>query len=924
MDPSRWQRIKDAFHAALDIAPGERSRFLEAELGDPALVEEVARLLEADDDATAYLARGATDLTSRERERGSLEVGARIGPYRVRRCIGTGGMGEVYEADQLEPIERRVALKVIRRGMDTREVVARFESERQALAMMSHVGIAQVYEAGVTDGGRPYFAMEYVQGLPITEYCDLHRLSHRCRLDLFLDVCSAVQHAHQRGVIHRDLKPSNLLVAGQGDSAVPKVIDFGVAKATTQSLTDKTLATQLGQWIGTPEYMSPEQADLGMLDVDVRTDVYALGVVLYELLVGARPFDADTLRAAGFDEIRRVIREEDPPKPSTRVSTLGEGSTTAAANRCLDPGTLRRELSGDLDAITMKALEKDRIRRYPSALDLAEDVSRYLRDEPVLAQPPSVVYQARKLFLRHKLIASAALAVLAVVLFGASATLWQARVARFERDRAERRFSQMRELLDSFLFEVYDGIEELPGATPVRRTVVDRALSYLEPLAREVGDEPDLLADLVSAYVRVGDVLGLPARSNLGDYAGAERSYERALELAHRLYEVEPTSSSRRMLGLAHLRRADLVSFTRSEREAESGYARAYELAGGDAKGLGEDPELRSLFTVAGSALATSLTDRGRWREGLGLHREVHEIERAELAADPDDVEKARDVAITYALISQAWELGGRIDRAIEALESARRVMLDALPPDGTHAGLRRELTFMDREIARLLVATDRATEAAPRLERATSELEALIQLDPDDLLLTTDLGVARAEAAKLHIARGDPEVALEQLDRVLEIERGLPTEVRASTEVRAYVAVVHRYRAEALIALGDLSGALSEYEWAVQAGEESLEMDSTAVAIQAELVRALGGTVAAQLAAAGGSEELGAHDRICSAANRRRELLASLARLEIDPHAAVPDPVEDSRIAACSPDRVRSGEPGTAPNPEEHVQTAG
>src|SRR5512137_388222 len=325
-----------------------------------------------------------------------------IGPYHLLQKIGEGGMGEVWVAEQHKPIHRRVALKLIKAGMDTRQVIARFESERQALALMDHPAIAKVFDAGETAEGRPYFVMEYVQGIPITAYCDQNRLTTQERLDLFRRVCEGVQHAHQKAIIHRDLKPSNILVAIQDGIAVPKIIDFGVAKAVAQSLTERTMYTELGVLIGTPEYMSPEQAEMTGQNIDTRTDVYSLGAILYELLVGALPFDPKELRRAGFDEIRRKIREVDPPKPSTKLSTMGEASTTQAQNRRTEGPALIRQLRGDLDWITMKALEKDRTRRYGSPSDLEADIDRYLHNQPIVARPPSTVYKAGKFVRRHR------------------------------------------------------------------------------------------------------------------------------------------------------------------------------------------------------------------------------------------------------------------------------------------------------------------------------------------------------------------------------------------------------------------------------------------------------------------------------------------------------------------------------------------
>src|SRR5262249_53340771 len=342
----------------------------------------------------------------------------RISRYKLLEKIGEGGCGVVYMAEQQEPVRRRVALKVIKLGMDTKQVIARFEAERQALALMEHPNIAQVYDAGATDTGRPYFVMELVKGVPITRYCDENCLSTEQRLRLFVQVCQAIQHAHQKGIIHRDIKPTNILVTDHDGVPVPKIIDFGIAKATTdQQLTDKTLFTAFEQFIGTPAYMSPEQARLSGLDIDTRTDIYALGVLLYELLTGKTPLDQKELLAAGLDEMRRTIREKEPIRPSTRLSTMLEGElTTTARHRRTEVPRLMHQVRGALDWIVMKALEKDRARRYETANGLANDVQRYLADEPVVARPPSKLYRFQKLARRNRLAFGAAGAVAAALI----------------------------------------------------------------------------------------------------------------------------------------------------------------------------------------------------------------------------------------------------------------------------------------------------------------------------------------------------------------------------------------------------------------------------------------------------------------------------------------------------------------------------
>jgi serine/threonine protein kinase/Tol biopolymer transport system component len=343
----------------------------------------------------------------------SLPSPSQIGPYKIRELIGEGGMGIIYLAEQTEPVRRRVALKVIKLGMDTKEVVARFEAERQALAMMDHPNIAKVFDAGSTEEGRPYFVMEHVAGVPITKYCDTHRLTTRERVQLFVQVCEAIHHAHHNAIIHRDVKASNVLVKVQDGKPHPKIIDFGVAKAIHHRLTEKTVFTEQGQLIGTPAYMSPEQAEMTGLNIDTRTDIYSLGVLFYELLAGHLPFDPRTLREAGLEGIRRFIRDVDPQKPSTRISLQGDGASEVAVNRGTVPPVLEGQLRGDLDWITMRAMEKDRTRRYQSASEFAEDIERYLNNEPVVAGPPSLAYRARKWMKRnHRVVSVISVAVI--------------------------------------------------------------------------------------------------------------------------------------------------------------------------------------------------------------------------------------------------------------------------------------------------------------------------------------------------------------------------------------------------------------------------------------------------------------------------------------------------------------------------------
>jgi WD40 repeat protein/serine/threonine protein kinase len=423
-------------------APQEQADYLDrACQGKPGLRARVEALLRAHAEANSFLQEPSGRPAATVDEGPAAErPGTVVGPYKLLEQIGEGGFGVVFMAEQHQPVRRKVALKVLKPGMDSRQVIARFEAERQALALMDHPHIARVLDAGATAGGRPYFVMELVKGVAITAYCDQNQLPARARLELFASVCQAVQHAHQKGIIHRDLKPSNVLVTLHDGVPVVKVIDFGVAKALGQQLTEKTLFTNFAQLIGTPLYMSPEQAELSGLDIDTRSDIYSLGVLLYELLTGTTPFDRERLKAASFDEIRRIIREEEPPKPSTRISTLGEAAGTVSGNRKSDPKRLRQLFRGELDWIVMKALEKDRNRRYESASAFAADVRRYLDDEPVQACPPSAGYRFQKFARRHRgwLLAASALALvvlLAVVGLAVGMVLIEQERSKADQDR---------------------------------------------------------------------------------------------------------------------------------------------------------------------------------------------------------------------------------------------------------------------------------------------------------------------------------------------------------------------------------------------------------------------------------------------------------------------------------------------------------
>jgi eukaryotic-like serine/threonine-protein kinase len=684
------------FDAALELPPERRAAYLQDACGgDDWLRQRVEALLRAHESAEAFMDRPAVEL-GRETVlvKPAEQPGDWIGHYKLLQQIGEGGCGVVYMAEQEEPVHRRLALKVIKLGMDTKQVIARFDAERQALALMDHPNIAKVLDAGATDSGRPFFAMELVKGIKITDYCDQNSLPTNDRLDLFIKVCHAIQHAHQKGIIHRDIKPSNILVTLHDGVPVPKVIDFGIAKAAQGRLTDQTLFTAFEQFIGTPAYMSPEQAEMSGLDIDTRSDIYALGVLLYELLTGQTPFDAKDLLAAGLDAMRRTIREQEPARPSTRLSTMqGADLTAIARHRKVEPPRLIHLVRGDLDWIVMKCLEKDRTRRYDTVNGLGIDVRRHLENEPVVARPPSTAYRLQKAWRRHKTAFAAGALMAAVLVAATGISVWQAVWATRAETLAKERLAES-EAISKFLIEVFQSADPARDGRTI--TVAETLNSAAKKLETDLANQPARRAKLQATLGLTYYALGLyrdaiPLQETARDYyraaSGPENpdtvaavhnlasSYIQAGRLDEALKLREQVLTLRRKLnGPEHPATLQAIQDLAGSYHAVGRQEEALKL---QEEGL---PLCRKVFgpehadTIgAMSNLAICYDEAGRLDEALKLREQVLALRRKVLGPEhPDTLMAMNNLANSYG---DTGRLGDALRLGEEALALSRKVL---------------------------------------------------------------------------------------------------------------------------------------------------------------------------------------------------------------------------------------------------------
>jgi len=797
VDSEKWGQMRELFAAALERAPAERSEFLREACGpDEELRAELEQML---------LAHDSNKSVAQAPEREEAE-GQRIGPYRLIRKIGAGGMGAVYLAARADDtFRKRVAIKLVRADLDTQAILRRFRQERQILAPLDHPNITRLLDGGTTEQGLPYFVMDYVEGTRIDEYCDNHKFSVDERVALFRKVCSAVEYVHQNLVVHRDLKPSNVLVTSEG---TPKLLDFGIAKLLRPEFFTTSLdATLTEARPMTPGYASPEQ--VRGEPVTTASDVYSLGVILYELLTSCRPY---RLKGEAADEIRYAVCEQEPDKPSVTWTHLKEGrasprgrpltAETVAAMRATVPEKLRKQLSGDLDTIVLKALRKEPQRRYSSVEQLSEDLRCYLEGLPVMAHGDSRSYRVGKFIRRYKLgVAAAALIVLSLIA-GVLGTTWQMRVARRERARAQQQFNDVRKLTTSFLFEFHSAIQNLPGSTPARQLLVQRALEYLSKLSSQSQGDASLQRELAEAYLKVGDVQGNPYESNLGDTPGAAQSFQRALEISQALVRANPADvEARGYLARSYRSLGDVLAHLGRPSEAAEDLRQAIAILEPLAAGRPDDGELRFQLSVTYESLADLLGHPGQPNLGdrkgaLEHYRKALAVTDSLLGKEPGNERFQRDKAILQMRIGDMQVQSEEMKAALDSYRSALEAFQGFAASSPTDARARRLLMFGYRKLGGVEQSLNDMKGALANYDKAAAISEDLLAADPTNRQASMDVVIASREMGDLLDAMNKDADAIPKYEKATDILGRLTTAEPANVVAR------ERY-AEMLIILG-------------------------------------------------------------------------------------------------------------------------
>lgn len=774
--PDQWQKLRRLFESALERDPAQRASYLEEVCAaDSELRGQIEALLKSHEEEDDFLEAVAVPLDLLSGDYSEFAEGDFIGPYCVLREIGHGGMGTVFLAARADDqYSKQVAIKVVKRGMDSTEIVNRFKQERQILANLEHPNIARLLDGGTTDSGLPYLVMEYVDGTAIDDYCDTRKLSTLERLNLFRVICAAVHYAHQNLVVHRDLKTSNILVTADG---VPKLLDFGISKVLDSAVVGAT-ATVLR--VMTPEYASPEQARGG--PVTTATDCYSLGVILYELLTGHRPYRVDRLSLV---EMERVICESQPRKPSTAVSRneeiiTGDGAVLITPQlvseaRADTPDRLQKRLTGDLDNIVLMALQKEPARRYASVQQFSEDIRRHLEGMPVSARKDTLGYRAGKFVRRHKTGTAAAVLTLLILLGGIIATTREARIARMERERAERRFNQVRTLAHSVLFDYHDAIAELPGSTPLRQRLVKDALLYLDSLAKESGNDVSLQRELATAYQKVGDIQGNPYESNLGDIDGAMRSYQTSFSLREALAKSNPDSVDiKRELADSCDRIGDMLELTHDMNGALGSYNKALSIR-------------ESLYSRKPSnadivrELARSCEMVGEMHMKMGDnpgafddYRRSLSLRQTLVSIAPQDAKAKRSLAISYLKVGKTLAALGKRQEGVDQMAESVKILQDLANSDRTNATIQRYLAFAYDQSGDVWIEDDKFVNAVRDYSQGLGIRQKLLDADPQNQAARRDVAVSLVNVSSAMARSGLEEEAVQNSDRMISIFESL------------------------------------------------------------------------------------------------------------------------------------------------------
>ena len=823
MNSANRQQLKELFHAAVELAPHDREAFLRSNCAtDEELHRQLSALLAAHESAGDFIQQPAlvdVGLVARPEQVNSDATvgGQQIGSYQIIRELGRGGMGSVYLAARAdESFDKRVALKLIKRGMDSDAIIHRFVMERQILANLDHPNIARLIDGGTTEDGLPYFVLEYIEGTTITRYCDRHKLNTIDRVKLFRQVCAAVQFAHQNLIVHRDLKPGNIIVTEDG---TPKLLDFGIAKLLSADWPSSVEATATIGRLLTPEYASPEQ--LRGSPITTSSDVYSLGVVLYELLSGHRPFKFESRSP---EEVARMITASEPVKPSVVITRVEAARQTDGAEQVTPPPEaishmpegsierLRRRLAGDLDNILLKALRKEPERRYPSVHAFSEDLRRHLEGLPVLARPDTLSYRAGKFITRHKAGVAAALVVAMTLLSATIITSWQARVARRERARAERRFKDVRNLTNTFLFEFHDSIADLNGATRAREMVVKKAQEYLDSLAQEAGDDRELLWELSTAYLKLGDAQGRPGFSRTGDTGAALQSYEKSLETRRHLARLDPHNDEYQLgLAITLSRFGPIFQVLGRPDAAVEKMREAMDITD---KLLPRSHDLTTYQTATRNPafLGDALAEMGNYDEALSMYQKSLSLAEKNHGSFPDAAVKHRFVVARERLgfiygIKGEWQTSLDNDLEMLAIEEE----LTSLEPTNLEY-VRARATALDHlgDAYRGLRNFPKALESG---RRGLAMYEQILRNDPQDARAKKDVGDCSHHVAETLLASGNYRGALTLLQRTVSIRRGLVALDATNVEYPDDLAESLLLTGESLAASGDFTKAVEVFQ---------------------------------------------------------------------------------------------------------------